>query len=51
MALTTASSKLRSTILFSSKEEQVFFKRSSADLAATRGSLPPRSWRDSPWSS
>ena len=40
MALTTASSKLRSTILFSSKEEQVFFKRSSADLAATRGLTP-----------
>ena len=40
MALTTASSKLRSTILFSSKEEQVFFKRSSADLAAARGLTP-----------
>lgn len=40
MALTTASSKLRSTILFSSKEEQVLFKRSSADLAATRGLTP-----------
>ena len=31
MALTTASSKLRSTILFNSKDEQVLFKRSSAD--------------------
>lgn len=40
MALTTASSKLRSTILFNSKEEQVFFKRSSADLAAARGLTP-----------
>lgn len=40
MALTTASSKLRSTILFSSKEEQVLFKRSSADLAAARGLTP-----------
>ena len=40
MALTTASSKLRSTILFNSKEEQVLFKRSSADLAAVRGLTP-----------
>lgn len=40
MALTTANSKLRSTILFSSKEEQVLFKRSSADLAAARGLTP-----------
>ena len=40
MALTTASSKLRSTILFNSKDEQVLFKRSSADLAAARGLTP-----------
>ena len=40
MALTTANTKLRSTILFSSKEEQVLFKRSSADLAAARGLTP-----------
>lgn len=40
MALTTASSKLRSTILFSSKEEQTLFKRSSGDLAAIRGVTP-----------
>lgn len=40
MTLTTANSKLRSTILFGSKEEQVLFKRSSADLAAARGLTP-----------
>lgn len=40
MALTTAGSKLRSTILFNSKDEQVLFKRSSADLAAARGLTP-----------
>lgn len=51
MALTTASSKLRSTILFSSKEEQVLFKRSSADLAATRGLTPSALLARLPWSS
>ena len=40
MALTTASTKLRSTILFETKDEQVLFKRSSADLASIRGLTP-----------
>lgn len=40
MTLTTASGKLRSTILFSSREDQVLYKRSSADLAGSMGITP-----------
>lgn len=40
MALNTASSKLRTTILFPTRAEQVLFKRSAADLAESRGKSP-----------
>lgn len=40
MALTTASSKLRSTLLFPNQDAQVFFKLATADLAEAAGLTP-----------
>lgn len=40
MALTTANSKLRSTLLFPNRDAQVFFKLATADLADASGLTP-----------